>query len=233
MVEHRLATCFRDQATATGRMAAMPSARPRPRSTRGGGVVRGLLLGMVIAVVTAGLTLGWIGWGSDLVARRRARDAMAAFGASAPASVGEARAHPGATIAIVSIPRLGLTWPLVSGTDHLDRGLGWVPTTSFPGETGNAAVTGTRLTDGSPLRHFGDLRVGDDIVVRTSARSFTYRVVVPPSSLTVDRDDTWVLDGVPGHPGVVPTASVLTIISSQDLLASRERSVCFAVLSGG
>jgi sortase A len=196
-------------------------------------VVRGLVLGLVVAVLLAAVGLWWLGWGSDLVARGRARDAMAGFGASAPATADEARAHPGATIGVISIPRLGLTWPVVSGTDHLDRGLGWVPTTGFPGQPGNMAVTGPRLTDGSPLRHFGDLRVDDEIVVRTSTHVFTYTVVVPPSSLTVDRDDTWVLDGVPGHPGAVPTRSVLTIISSQDLLASRERSVGFAVLSGG
>ncbi|MGJ6980271.1 class E sortase [Aestuariimicrobium soli] len=210
--------------------------QPRPKDSARHGWWRWTLIGLlVVAVAVAGVG-AWFGFGSDLLARSRAREAMSRFAAGpAQAPAESAQARPGQVIGVITIPRLGLTWPVVAGTDRLGRGLGWNPGTTWPGEPGNAVLAGLRLTGGSPLRHFPDLRTGDRIVLRMSdgsgaLRTLTYVVKVAPAQLTVDRDDTWVMDAVPGHPSAVPTESLLTLVSSQDLLATRERSVAFAVL---
>lgn len=216
----------------------MPSARRAAAPARSG-VLRWFVIGLVLVILLAGAGLAWVWVGSDVVARGRAREAMAAFRANpvtAPEDASGAAGRPGDVMGIISIPRLGLTWPIVVGTGSLDRGLGWTVGSSWPGTEGNAVVSGLRLTGGSPLRHFPGLTVGDRVELRLRGKGATPRVLVyevKVAALTVDRDDAWVLDAVPGHPSAVPTESLLTLITSQDLLASRERSVVFAVLVDG
>ena len=216
----------------------MPSPRRAAAPTRSG-VLRWFVMGLVLVLLLAGAGLAWVWVGSDVVARGRAREAMAAFSANpaaAPVNASEATGRSGDVLGIITIPRLGLTWPIVVGTGHLDRGLGWAVDSSWPGSPGNAVVSGLRLTGGSPLRNVADLRVGDRVEVRLRGTSAAPKVLVyevKVAGLTVDRDDAWVLDGVPGHPSAVPTESILTVITSQDLLASKERSVAFAVLVDG
>lgn len=216
----------------------MPTPRRAAAPARSG-VLRWFVIGLGLVILLGGAGLAWVWVGSDVVARGRAREAMAAFAAdpaAAPASASEANGRTGDVMGVISIPRLGLTWPIVVGTGHLGRGLGWTIDSSWPGSPGNAVVSGLRLTGGSPLRNFTDLQEGDRIEVRLRGKGAAPTVLayeVKVAGLTVDRDDSWVLDGVPGHPSAVPTESLLTVITSQDLLASRERSVVFAALVEG
>ncbi len=84
----------------------------------------------------------------------------------------------------LTIPRLGLTVMVAEGVDAhtLRRAAGHVPGTSPLGGAGNVAIAAHRDGFFRPLK---DVRVGDDVVVTTSATLSRYRVewveVVPPS----------------------------------------------------
>jgi len=91
-------------------------------------------------------------------------------------------------MAELSVPRLHLFAPLFDGTDDvtLDRGVGRIPGTALPGESGNVGVAGHR--DGF-FRRLKDIQVGDTIELSTDDQSTTYRVerveIVSPSDVQV------------------------------------------------
>ncbi|CUM40962.1 sortase family protein [Streptomyces venezuelae] len=97
---------------------------------------------------------------------------------------GRDRARPAVpdsrAFAILRIPRLGLTAPVARGISKrsvLDKGyVGHYPGTAGPGLPGNFALAGHRNTHGEPFRYINRLRPGDEISVRTRARTYTYRV---------------------------------------------------------
>jgi len=84
----------------------------------------------------------------------------------------------GAPIAIVQIPRIGVTEAVVqgSGSGQLRAGPGHVVGTPLPGQPGNAVVAGRRTLYGGPFRHLGSLRPGDVIHATTGEGNSTYRV---------------------------------------------------------
>jgi sortase A len=119
-----------------------------------------------------------------------ATTAVAPVVAVAPAAPPEFR--PGDPIALMKIPRLGVTQTIVSGVGRADlqRGPGHFRTTPLPGGMGNAAIAGHRTTFGEPFRHLDDLEPGDRIeLTDVLGRRFLYLVqwsrVVPPTDLGV------------------------------------------------
>ena len=91
-------------------------------------------------------------------------------------------------MAELSVPRLHLFAPLFDGIDDvtLDRGVGRIPGTALPGESGNVGVAGHR--DGF-FRRLKDIQVGDTIEISAGDQSTTYRVqrveIVSPSDVQV------------------------------------------------
>ncbi|ADB31105.1 sortase family protein [Kribbella flavida DSM 17836] len=194
------------------------------------------VLGVLFLV--AGLSvLGWVGWqyfGTGITANRtmdRLEHDLRAEWASGPRRSG---ASPGTPITLLRIPRFGADWekPVVEGVgeDELARGLGHYPQTQLPGEPGNFAIAGHRVTHGSPFRKLLELRKGDQVIVETADAVYTYELNGAPRDLTVKPADTWVLDPVPGKPGQTPTKPILTLTTCQDLFHSPDRSVAFAHL---
>lgn len=141
---------------------------------------------------------------------------------------------PGSTAWLIRIPRLGqdYEWPVVAGVEPEDlaKGVGWFPTSALPGEIGNFALAGHRVTHGEPFRNLLDLRVGDDVIVETREAVFTYRITNAPKDLTVDFTESWVLDPVPGSPGSAPTKAMITLTTCQSFFHTPDRSVAFGVL---
>ena len=120
-------------------------------------------------------------------------DASTPPGAPAAAKAPDApSAHdaPGApgVLALLDIPRLHISTPVLSGDDAatLDLAVGHLPDTPKPWEPGNSAFAAHRDGLFRPLRN---VRVGDEVRVRTLEGDFTYRVretrIVLPTDLSV------------------------------------------------
>ena len=87
---------------------------------------------------------------------------------------------------------------------------GHVPGTQLPGQVGNFAVAGHRVTAGNPFWSLPSLRDGDLIYIDTRLNTYTYRVT---GQHTVLPTDTAVVDPVPGHPGQRPAQRLITLIT--------------------
>jgi len=93
-----------------------------------------------------------------------------------------------ALIGMLDIPRLSVSMPVVRGDDAatLELTAGHLPDTPPPWERGNSAIAGHRDGLFRPLK---DIRVGDELVVRTARGDLRYRVrdtkIVKPDDLSV------------------------------------------------
>lgn len=108
-------------------------------------------------------------------------------------SVQRAKAHrasldrPFETLAVLRIPKINLEVPLLNGTDQftLNRGVGRIRGTSFPGEAGNIGIAGHR--DGF-FRGLKDISTGDEIELVTPSKTDVYVVdrirITNPSDLS-------------------------------------------------
>ena len=85
----------------------------------------------------------------------------------------------GAPVALLEVPRLGLSKVVIEGTDpdRLKQGPGHYRTSALPGQPGNAVLAGRRTTYGAAFRRIGSLHAGDRILVTTLQGRFTYKVV--------------------------------------------------------
>lgn len=140
----------------------------------------------------------------------------------------------GAAFAIVTIPRLGVSWqePIIQGirTQDLARGIGHYPNTALPGQIGNFAIAGHRVTHGSPFRNVLSLVPGDIVRIETRTMIYIYAMDTSPANLTVTNTAVWVLDPVPGHPRSIPTRALITLTTCSDFFHSDRRSVGFGHL---
>jgi sortase A len=120
----------------------------------------------------------------------------------------------GQPFATIRVPAFGANWQfsIVEGTalPQLATGPGHVTGTALPGTPGNFAVAAHDITAGNPFLHLGSLRRGDSVIIQTADGTYRYAV---SSEAVVRYTDTAVLDAVPGHPDVAPTAQYLTLIT--------------------
>jgi len=81
----------------------------------------------------------------------------------------------GDNIGILTIPVLNLKLPLLQGTGAktLKKGVGHFTQSVLPGENDNCVVSGHRET---VFRQLGKLKIGDQLIVQTTAGTFTYEV---------------------------------------------------------
>jgi len=106
-----------------------------------------------------------------------------------------------APLGILRIAKFHLEVPVLDGVDDLslNRGLGYIPGTSRPGETGNVGIAGHR--DGF-FRVLKDVGPGDIIELETIDRIDIYKV---SEVVIVDKDDPSVLRPTSG-----PTLTLVT-----------------------
>ena len=78
-------------------------------------------------------------------------------------------------LAVLEIPKVHLAVPVFEGTDDLtlNRGAGRIGGTAHPGEAGNVGIAGHR--DGF-FRVLKDIQMGDIVELRSTNRTFHYRV---------------------------------------------------------
>ena len=86
--------------------------------------------------------------------------------------------QPGAPVALLSIPAIGVNQVVVDGTASGDllAGPGHLRSTMMPGQQGYSAIAGRASTYGAPFADLGQLKVGDPITVTTGQGTVTYRV---------------------------------------------------------
>ncbi|GAB3072027.1 class E sortase [Nocardioides zeae] len=206
---------------------------------------RRVLTATGLLLVVAGLgVLGYVAWqlwGTTLLAERRHDEGVAALEDAWDAGDDTARTDVGDALAIVRVPRFGDDYavPLLAGTDDdvLAAGLGHFDGSAGPGEVGNLAVAGHRITHGEPLRRMTELEVGDLVLVDTRTTTYTYRLVTAGDALEVPFTATWVVDPVPENPDAGgtgpdagPDARLLTLTTCAELFHTDQRLVAFAEL---
>jgi sortase A len=145
---------------------------------------------------------------------------------------GKVKAVPlGKAFALIRIPRFGKKYvkPIFQGTELpiLDKGVGHYVGTQMPGQIGNFAVAGHRVTYGKPFNEIATIRPGDAIVVETATTWYVYRAV---RHVIVTPDHTEVVAPVPQHPGQVPTQAWMTMTACNPEYSARQRYVEFSQL---
>ena len=137
----------------------------------------------------------------------------------------------GQPFAFIRIPSFGKNWrfTIVQGTSlaQLNVSPGHVPDTQLPGQLGNFAVAGHRVTAGNPFWSEPSMRNGDLIYVDTQANTYTYRVI---GKQWVSPADLGVLDPVPGHPRARPTRRLITLITCDPAWTGTHRVIVTGVL---
>jgi sortase A len=195
---------------------------------------------MTLGVVLL-LFVGWQLWWTDVTADRAQATTInslqkhwAESGGKAPGGLinGKVSSVPlGDAFALIRIPRFGKKYvkPILQGTELpiLDRGVGHYTKSQMPGEVGNFAVAGHRVTYGKPFNEIATIKPGDAIVVETATTWYVYRAV---RHVIVTPDHVEVVDPVPQHPGQTPTESWMTMTACNPEFSARQRYVEFSQL---
>ena len=210
------------------------------------------VLGVLLLVAGLGC-LGWVAWqyvGTNVTSEKafheetsELREKWARPAEDADPAERDTRAGgeltpavvPGDAVALLRIPAFGADYevPILAGTDLsiLDRGVGHYTGTADPGQIGNFAIAGHRITHGEPFARLLELQAGDEVIIETRTAVYTYVMDGSPANLTEDDTQTWVLDPDPRNRDDEPTTAMLTLTTCQDLFRSPDRSVGFAHLA--
>src|ERR1700730_3383717 len=209
------------------------------------GVVRQVIRVAGEILLTAGaiglLFIGYLVWGTGIRAASAQRaltnelnqqwQRAPARGAAIDVSSEQFDVATGQPFAFIQIPAFGRQWrfTLIQGTAlaQLNVSPGHVPGTQWPGQLGNFAVAGHRVTAGNPFWSLPSMKDGDLVYIETRLNDYTYRVIgkkwVPPT-------DTAVLDPVPGHPRQRPARRLITLITCDPAWTGTHRVIVTGVL---
>ena len=210
------------------------------------------LVAVGLVLVLAGVCiLGWLAWeywGTNWVSHRTQARVISSLHEDWKLGKSTALVPEGpdgrlvASRAIVRIPRFGADYavPVLEGTSDavLAAGFGHYANAARAGAVGNYALAGHRITHGEPLRDMPDLRPGDQVIVETRSRVFTYVLDTGGSALVVPLTADWVLDPVPINPdgGVEPPdrsagQRLITLTTCSELFHTDNRLVAFGHLA--
>lgn len=228
--------------TVVGRRTERPASGPAGRRRSSAATVAGTLL-LILGVVG----LGWFGYqyvGTNVVAQRTFEEEKAGLRErwstqpeatkSSPPTSKPSPIDLGEAMGLLRVPAFGKDFevPILAGTDldTLSRGVGHYTSTAAPGQIGNFAIAGHRVTHGQPFAKLLDLDRGDKVSIETRSAIYTYVLDRAPRELTVDDTETWVLEPVPGRDAAPARRALLTLTTCQDLFRSSDRSVGFGHL---
>ncbi len=131
----------------------------------------------------------------------------------------------GDKIGTISLPSILLSWPVYEGTteEQLSLGVGHFQGSVLPGIRDNSVLSGHRNTVFGKL---GELKVGDFVVVGTSAGTFTYqvrdfRIVDKTSRDVIVPTETAILTLTTCYPFISPVKTTQAFIVTADLVASQ------------
>ena len=196
-------------------------------------------IGLILAGLALLIWVAWQFWGTNWQSRREQRALTQEFRSGRTL---EPRYVPrGGVSALIRIPKFGRNYvvPVLEGTSErvLARGFGHFTETADPGEVGNYALAGHRVTHGEPLRHMPDLRPGDQVIVETVDHTYVYRLDTNPNALVIPFTGVWVLDPLPHNPvpgGPEPAQRkgqrLITLTTCAELFHTDERMIAFGHL---
>lgn len=195
-----------------------PVRAPRPRRPQDD-AISGVTTGVtMVALVTSWVLLQMLVLGglsqdrSQDLLYREFRTELAAM----TAPTGEDSIEPGAPVALMQAPTIGLDQVVVEGTASGDllAGPGHLRSSVLPGQEGTSYVLGRGSSYGAPFGDIGDLEVGDPITMTIGQGAKTFSVI-----------------GVrrPGDPEPQPRAAGIARMT----LVSAEGEGRYAVLSPG
>ncbi|GAB3674581.1 class E sortase [Angustibacter aerolatus] len=207
-------------------------------------MVRGAVHGIGELCITLGVVLllfvVWQLWWTDIAAGRSSNRSVQSLEQQwqAPPKPGvttapvKVRELPlGDAFALIRVPRFGKDYvrPIIQGVELsvLDRGVGHYPDSADPGQVGNFAVAGHRVTYAKPFNQIAELRDGDAVVVETARTWYVYKVY-GHRVVTPDRVD--VVAPVPEHPGRKPTERIMTMTACHPKYSAQERYVVWSRL---
>ena len=199
-----------------------------------------------LALVAVGLTLvGYVAWqlyGTNVVAHRHRDQALGELHRAWDRGETKAPTRRGTARSQVRIPRFGADYavPVLDGTSStaLATGFGHYSGTAGPGQVGNFAIAGHRVTHGEPLRQMTELRKGDLVYVDTARTTYTYRLLSGGGDLVVPFTAGWVLDPAPANPEggpqppQEPGQRLITLTTCSELFHTDNRMVAFGTLVG-
>lgn len=203
--------------------------------------------------ILAGLALlgyvAWQYWGTNWVSQRKHEKIAGEVhriwdrdGGDGGGGEDVVRVAEGDAVALVRIPEFGDDYevPVLEGVgdEALAAGFGHFEDSAEPGEVGNFALAGHRVTHGEPLRDMPSLEIGDEIIVETRTATYFYRLTSGGDDLRVTFEDGWVVDDpLPTNPdedGVQPAQvdgqRLLTLTTCAELFHTDDRLVAFGIL---
>lgn len=204
----------------------MPSNK-RPRS-----LLERILTFVGVSMILVGLGfLGYVGWqyfGTNVVSKHKQAEVKSQL------KIDWGKGIDGDAIGLLKVPRFGKNFevPIVPGFDRtaLAKGVGWYTKGAKPGEIGNFAIAGHRVTHGEPFAKFPSLRRGDKVYVETRTRIFTYVLRNGGKSITVDFSVKWPLMPNPIDRNNKATKPLLTMLTCSELFHTNHRSLVFGDL---
>lgn len=192
-------------------------------------VLRTVAVACLLGAAAIGAHVGWYEHSARATAATLVHQAERRSGRAAQVAAATARpcvARPpsspaaGRVRAVLSVPALGLTAPVMQGVsdDALDAGVGHVSASSWPDRGGTVVLAAHDVTF---FTHVDRLRTGDRLVVTAPCRSWVYRV----RSGRVVRQGT----AIPDSP--VPTLVLVTCWPTTALFYTDHRYVVTATLA--
>lgn len=203
-----------------------------PRNQRRRSIRERLLMLFGVSLILAGLGfVGYVGWeyyGTDIVSEHKQAQIKAEL------KIDWGKGIDADAIGLLRVPRFGKDFevPIVKGFDAtaLAKGVGWYTKGAKPGQIGNFAIAGHRVTHGEPFRQFLKLRRGDKVIVETRTRIFTYVLRNNGDSITVDFSVTWPLMPNPIDRNFIATKPLLTMLTCSELFHTDNRNLVFGDL---
>ena len=211
------------------------------------GAVRGLGELFITLGIVLLLFVVWQLWWTDVTADPRADPADPGSCSSSGPTSRRTRRRPrrrgrrrqavtsvphGDAFALIRIPRFGKDYvaPILQGTslDVLDKGVGHYAGAACPGQVGNFAVAGHRVTYAKPFNRIDELRPGDPIVIETANTWYVYRVVGARDRHAGPRRGRRA--GARATRAQKPTEAMMTMTACHPKFSARERYVVFSKL---
>lgn len=203
-------------------------------------------IGLGLMLVGLGILawLAWEIWGTNWISQREERHEVTLF------------ERGGGPAALLEVPRFGSDYVVPINdmpakgdpSDVLAKGVGHftgtgpvvngIATSIGPGQIGNYALAGHRITHGQPFSNLPDLRPGDKVYVITHQVTYVYVMDTNPNQLVVPFTASWVLGADPVNPNGGPQAiqgpeeRIITLTTCSELFHTDNRLVAFGHLAG-